>query len=198
MWDEIGKGTLGHLEICAAALTVAIVLGVSAGAWSGASRFARGPLLGAATIGRTLPSMAVLALLVPVAGVGLVPAIVALVLLALPPLVVNTDLAVRGVPAHALDAATGLGMTTSQRWFRVIVPYALPVVLTGVRIATTEVIASATLATFIGAGGLGDDIVRGMQTSDAALLFASAAVVAALAFAADSLIAGASRVLENR
>ena len=159
---------------------------------------ARPVLLATAAVGRTLPSMAVLALLLPFLGVGAAPAITALALLALPPVISNVDLAIRGVPPALVDAARGLGMTRPQIFARVVVPQALPVALNGTRIATTEIIASATLATFVGAGGLGDDIVRGMQTGDASVLIAASALVAILAFAADAALAAAARTLENR
>ncbi len=142
-------------------------------------------MLGVAALGRTIPSIALLMLLLPILGVGVAPAIVALVLLALPPIVVNVDLALRGVSPAAVDAAKGLGMTEWQRFWRVSVPLAMPVALSGVRTASVEVIGSASLATFIGAGGLGDDIVRALQTSDSMLLFASTATVALIAFAAE-------------
>jgi osmoprotectant transport system permease protein len=89
-------------------------------------------------------------------------------------------------------------MTGAQRFRRVIVPLALPVSLTGLRTAATETIASATLATFIGAGGLGDEIVRGLQTDDPSLLFAGAAAVAALALGADVLLAATGRLVAVR
>ena len=105
-------------------------------------------------------------LLLPWLGVGAAPAVIALALLAIPPIVIAVDLGIRGVSPAALDAATGMGMTPVQRFARVVVPLALPVSFAGLRTATTETIASATLATFIGAGGLGDEIVRGLQTDD--------------------------------
>jgi osmoprotectant transport system permease protein len=124
-------------------------------------------------------------LLLPFLGVGAAPAVVALTLLALAPIVINVDLALRSVDPAALDAAAGLGMNAFDRFVRVSVPLALPLAIAGIRTASVEVIASATLATFIGAGGLGDDIVRSMQTSDTTLLLASCALVAAMAFLAE-------------
>jgi osmoprotectant transport system permease protein len=129
--------------------------------------------------------------------VGIRPALVALALLAIPPLVINVDLGIRGVAPSAIDAATGLGMTAAQRFTRVIVPLSLPVAIAGVRTAAVEVIASATLATFIGAGGLGDDIVRALQTNDASLLLAAAALVAALAFVAEFALGKLGAMLER-
>jgi osmoprotectant transport system permease protein len=154
--------------------------------------------LALAGIGRTLPSLAVLTLLLPWLGVGTAPAVVALTLLAVPPLVINVDLGIRGVPAATIDAATGLGMTAFERFVRVVVPLALPVAVAGLRTATVEIVASATLATFIGAGGLGDDIVRALQTNNTPLLLAAAASVAALAFAAELTLSRLGALAEAR
>ena len=173
---------------------VGLPLGVVAAEYA----WLRGAVLALAGIGRTLPSLAVLMLLLPALGVGTTPAIVALALLAIPPLVISVDLGIRGVSHGALDAATGMGMTPLQRFVRVIAPLALPVSFVGLRTATTETIASATLATFIGAGGLGDEIVRGLQTGDAPLLFASAVLVAALALSADLLLSATGRLVAER
>jgi len=155
------------------------------GLLAAARGWARAPILAAAAVGRTLPSIAVLALLVPLLGVGAPPALAALTLLALPPIVINIDLALRSTPLSALDVAAGLGMSSTQRFARVVVPLALPVALAGVRTAGVEVIGSATLATFVGAGGLGDDIVRGLQTGDTTLLALASAIVAAMALAVE-------------
>ncbi|HTU69423.1 MAG TPA: ABC transporter permease subunit [Candidatus Baltobacteraceae bacterium] len=184
MWQTLFPDTLRHAELALSALVLACSIGAPFGLLAASRGWARSPILAAAALGRTLPSIAVLALLVPLLGVGAPPAIAALTLLALPPIVFNVDLAVRSAPAAALDVATGLGMTARQRFVRVVVPFALPTALAGVRTASIEVIGSAALATFVGAGGLGDDIVRGLQTADSALLIAASILVAALAFLA--------------
>jgi osmoprotectant transport system permease protein len=182
-----------HCTLALYALLLALVAGVPLGVLAAQRGWLRGALVGLSGVGRTLPSLAVLMLLLPWLGVGTLPAVVALALLAVPPIVISVDVAIRGVAAAELDAATGMGMTGLQRFIKVTVPTALPVSLVGLRTATTETIASATLATFVGAGGLGDDIVRGLQTDDAALLFASAALVAALALAVDLALSLAAR-----
>lgn len=184
--------------LCAYALAVALAVGVPLGIAAGTVRPIRGPVVALAAIGRTLPSIAVLTLLLPWLGVGTAPAVIALALLAIPPITINTDLGIRGVPPAAIDAATGLGMTAFERFARVIVPAALPVAIAGVRTAAVEIVASATLATFIGAGGLGDDIVRALQTNNSTLLFASAATVAALAFVTELLLSRAGAFAEAR
>jgi len=172
-----------HAELALGALALACLIGAPLGAWAAASRAARVPIIAGAALGRTVPSIAVLMLLLPILGVGSLPAVIALTLLALAPIVINVDLALRGVSAAAIDAATGLGMSARDRFWRVRVPLALPLAIAGVRTAGVEVVASATLATFIGAGGLGDDIVRALQTNDTSLLLAACAVVSVMAFA---------------
>lgn len=187
-----------HLALAFAALALALAAGLPLGLLAAESPALRSAVLATAGVGRTLPSLAVLMLLLPFLGVGVTPAIVALALLAIPPIVIGVDLGIRGVPVAALDAAAGMGMTRVQRFARVVVPFALPVSFAGLRTATTETIASATLATFIGAGGLGDEIVRGLQTDDPSLLFAGAAAVAALALGADAILGFAGRYAGGR
>jgi osmoprotectant transport system permease protein len=144
---------------------------------------------------RVVPSLAVLTLALPLLGLGFRPALLALVVLALPPIVVNTDVGLRSVSRATLDAARGTGMTTRQIGLRVRWPLALPVVAVGVRTATVEVIASATLATFIGGGGLGDYINAGLQTDNLPELVLGAVSVAALALLADAALSYAQRRL---
>ncbi len=185
---ELPAHVVQHLALAFSALALALVVGLPVGILAAESPALRSAVLALAGIGRTVPSLAVLMLLLPWLGVGAAPAVIALALLAIPPIVIAVDLGIRGVSPAALDAATGMGMTRVQRFARVVAPLAFPVSFTGLRTATTETIASATLATFIGAGGLGDEIVRGLQTDDPALLLAAAAIVAALALGADLLL----------
>ena|ERR1700729_3534225 len=192
--DDFLAHVAQHLVLALSSLALALSAGLPLGIVAAESAPLRGWVLAMAGIGRTIPSLAVLMLLLPWLGVGAAPAIVALALLAIPPIVISVDLGIRGVPLAALDAAAGMGMTPLQRFARVVMPLALPVSFTGLRTAATETIASATLATFIGAGGLGDEIVRGLQTNDAPVLFAAAVVVAALALGADLALGAAGRI----
>lgn len=198
MLPTLAADALQHLNLSVFALALALAIGVPLGILAAGYPPLRGGVLALAGIGRTLPSLAVLMLLLPLLGVGMVPVIAALALLAAPPIVIAVDVGIRGVPPAMLDAADGMGMTRLQRFGRVIVPLALPVAFSGVRTAATETIASATLATFVGAGGLGDEIVRGLQTNDAAALFAGAAAVAALAIGVESLLGVAGRFVAVR
>ncbi len=151
--------------------------------------------MGAVAAVRVIPSLAVILLLLPVFGLGWRPALIALTLLAGPPLVINTDIGLRGVDPATLEAATGLGMTGAQRFWRVKAPLALPVIVTGVRSAAVEVIGSATLAAFIGAGGLGTFITSGMTLLDERLLLVGAIPVTLLTLFAESALGGLERRL---
>ena len=196
MWTDLAAHTAQHVGLAAAALAIALAAGVPLGIAAATCAPLRNPALALAGIGRTLPSLAVLTLLLPFMGVGAAPAVVALALLATPPVVIAVDLGIRGVPLPVLDAAAGVGMKPVETFARVIVPLALPLAFAGVRTAATETIASATLATFIGGGGLGDEIVRGLQTGDAAVLLAGALTVAGLALAVELLLGRVGRRIE--
>jgi osmoprotectant transport system permease protein len=185
---------LAHIELSASSLAVAIVLGIPLAGLIVDRPAARALALGLAGGLRVIPSLAILTLALPLLGLGFAPALLALVVLALPPIVINAEVGLRTVPATILEAAAGSGMTTAQVGRRVRWPLALPVVAVGVRTAAVEVIASATLASFIGAGGLGDYIVDGLATNDLGELFLGAGTVALLAIVVDRLLA----LLERR
>ncbi len=182
-----------HLGLSASGIVLAIAIGVPLAALGADRPALRGILLACAGGFRVIPSLSILALAIPLLGLGFAPAVLALVVLALPPIVINTDLALRSVPTPTLEAARATGMTPRQVARRVRWPLALPVVSVGVRIATVEVIASATLAAFIGGGGLGDYIVGGLQTGDFGELVLGALTVAALAIVADASLGVAQR-----
>lgn len=191
---ELLIDTRTHLALAGAALAIACALALPAGIWAAYGGRLRGPLIALTAIGRTLPSLAVLAFVLPFFGFGFATAVTALVVLAIPPIVINTDSGLRAVPPEAVDAARGVGMSAAQIFARVAWPRALPQALAGIRTAAIEVVAGATLATFIGAGGLGDLIVRGLQTDDASALYLGAVAVAVLAL----LVEGAGALLSRR
>ncbi len=187
-----------HLALSASALAIAIAIGVPLGGYLARATRTRDATLALVNIARVLPSLAVLALAQPVLGIGYVPALVALVLLAIPPVAINTDVALRGVAAALIEAARGLGMTERQVGRRIAWPLALPIVFAGIRTASVEVIASATLAAFIGGGGLGEYILNGLASGDGTLLFLGAGSVAALALVAQGALTVVERRLSTR
>ncbi len=195
-WPDFWQHVATYLELAAAALAGGIVAGIPLGILASHLNFARSPILLAANLGRVIPSLAVLTFMLPLFGVGLAPAVAALGLLAIPPIVINADLGFRAVPATAVDAARGLGMTNAQIFRQVEWPLAFPILFTGVRTAAIEVIASAVLAAFIGAGGLGEYITEGLQANIPRLLFLGAGTIAAIALAAEFGFGFAQRRLE--
>jgi osmoprotectant transport system permease protein len=188
------NAVLTHAALSASALAIACALCVPLGIWTSRHR-AGATIIGIMTALRSVPSLAVLALMLPILGLGVKPALVALTLLAIPPILINTDVGFRSVDRAAVEAAVGMGMLPGQVLRRVETPLAAPVVLAGVRTAAVEVIASATLAAFIGGGGLGDLIVAGLQNDNLGELLAGAVCVALLALAAEAVLSAAQRRL---
>ncbi|MFT6603337.1 MAG: osmoprotectant transport system permease protein [Bacteriovoracaceae bacterium] len=137
---------------------------------------------------QTIPSLALLGFLIPILGIGFAPAVLALFLYSLLPLVRNTYEGIKAVDRNFVEASRGIGLTNMQILFKVEIPLALPIILAGLRTATVIVIGTATLAALIGAGGLGDPIFRGVATVNSNLILLGAIPSALLAIAADKFI----------
>jgi osmoprotectant transport system permease protein len=177
-----------HIGLSLSALAAAVAIGVPVAGFAAGRPVARALTLFGAGALRVVPSVAVLTLALPYLGLGFRPALLALVALGIPPIVINTELGLRSASPAALDAARGMGMTARQIRNRVEWPLAVPLVFAGFRTASVELIASATLASFIGGGGLGDFIVDGLATDDVGELFLGACSVALLALAVDAAL----------
>ena len=191
--DRFLEAVAVHLRMSVTALLAALVIFFPLGVLASRSGRAGGTIVGVVSATRVVPSLAVLFLLLPFFGLGERPALVALTLLAGPALVINTDAGLRNVDPAALESARGLGMNAAQVFARVQLPLALPVVIAGVRTAAVEVIGSATLAAFIGAGGLGTFITSGMTLLDERLLLVGAIPVTLLTLATESALGGLER-----
>lgn len=184
-----------HVVLAGSALGLALLIGIPLAGACADHGLPRALVLGLAGGLRVVPSLAVLILALPLLGLGFVPSLLALVILAVPPILINADVGLRGVPADTLEAARGTGMTAREIGLRVRWPLALPVVAVGVRTAAVEVVASATLAAFIGGGGLGDEIVAGFASGDLGELALGAVSVALLALAVDLALGALQRRL---
>ena len=194
-----------HIELSLYSLVVAILLFVPLGILAARSRRIGPSLIGLIAAARVVPSISVLFLLYPYRKEigGLLPfwprafvlALIALILLAGPPLIINTDAGLRSVPPAVLENARGLGMSEFQVLRKVQLPLALPVIIAGVRTAAVEVIASATLAAFVGVGSLGRFITSGLTLLDYSLLFVGAIPIAVLALFAEASLAGVERLV---
>lgn len=191
---EILSKSLEHLYISAIALVIGIAVAVPLGVL-----LTRFPKVATIVIGltsalQTVPSLALLALMIPLFGVGKLPAIIALFIYSLLPILRNTYIGMKNVDWNYRDVAKGMGMTNSQSIFSVELPIAMPTIMAGIRLAAVYVIAWATLASYIGAGGLGDLIFSGLNNYQPDLIFAGTIPVTILALLADFLLG----LLENR
>ena len=182
-----------HLQLSLTSLLIATILCVPIGIWAAKRRAIAQPVINTANAFRVVPSLAILFLAYPYLGIGPQGALLALTLLACPPILINTYAGFRSVDRAVVEAARGMGMAPSQVLRSVELPLAFPVVLAGIRTATLEVIASASLAAFIGAGGLGDFITRGFSVNRPSIMLAGTIPVALLALLADALLAGVQR-----
>ncbi len=185
-----------HLMLVAVPLLVGLVLGLPLGLWSARSRSASLVLINGFNALRVIPSLAILFLSIPYFGLSFQSAAIALTLLVMPPILISTDVAFRTIDPMIREAAYGMGMSASQVLRSVEVPLALPVIIAGIKTATVEVIASATLAAFIGAGGLGTFIVLGFSLYDSAILLVGAIPVALLALIAEIALSTVQRAVQ--
>ncbi len=184
-----------HMEVSLLSVLTAMAIGIPLGILSTRNRFTYNFITGIFNTLRIIPSLAILVLCIPIMGTGVQPAMTALVFLAVPPILINTALAFKSIPDFMLETAAGMGMEASRVFFKVKVPLALPFILTGIKTATVEVIASATLAAYIGAGGLGTIIFTGIGLYRSDLLFIGGASVAILSIFASVLLSQLERRL---
>lgn len=188
---EIWQGMLEHIWLAGATMVLAVAIGVPLGILVGRRPWLSKPILGAANIAETIPSLALFGFLLPIPWLGARAdrlAITALTLYALLPIIRNTAAGITGVDRAVREAARGMGMTSRQILFQVELPLAVPTLLAGVKVATVLTIGIATIAAAVGAGGLGEFIFRGLAMVNNQLILAGAIPAAALAIAADLLI----------
>jgi osmoprotectant transport system permease protein len=182
-----------HVELSVVALLIAVAIALPV------ALAVRNTVIGAAVvinvgnIGRAVPSLAILALALPLLGFGFAPALIALTALAIPPILINASTGLREVSEDIIGAARGMGLSGRQILARIQLPIAAPVIFAGIRTAAVQVVASATLATFIGGGGLGNLIVEGLQRNDRAILLAGSFSVAILAIITEVAFGGLER-----
>ncbi|MBN9358951.1 MAG: ABC transporter permease [Herbaspirillum huttiense] len=199
-WRNILDLTLQHLELVGIAVSLAIAIGVPLGILIVRVRWLAGPLMGLATIVLTLPSIALVGLMIPVfsqfgAGIGPLPAITAVFLYSLLPIMRNTYLALENIEAGIKEAGIGIGMTFWQRLRMVDLPLAVPVILGGVRTAVVMNIGVMAIAAVIGAGGLGVLILHAISQSNMQKLVVGAVMISVLAIIADTLLQRLQKIL---
>ena len=187
-----------HLDLVGEALLIAVAIGVPLGILASRSRLAERSIVGQANVLQTIPSLALLGILLIVFGgrIGKAPALTALVVYSLLPIIKNTILGLKGVDRGVAEAAVGMGMTPWQRLMMVELPLAVPVLLGGVRVAAVASVGMATIAAAIGAKGLGSFIFAGIQVSDPRLILLGSLPAALLALACDGALGELERRLD--
>lgn len=187
-WEDLLIATLQHIELVLLSMAIAIVVGVPLGIIVTRVPALRSWIIGGAGILQTIPSLALLGFMIPLFGIGINTAIAALFLYSLLPIIRNTYTGIQDVDRSTIEAAKGMGMTNWQILLKVELPLALSVIMAGIRTATVINVGTATLAAFIGSGGLGDFIFIGIQRNIDALILIGALPAAALAIVLDLLL----------
>ncbi|MFI7387428.1 ABC transporter permease [Streptomyces sp. NPDC049813] len=194
VWHRLAE----HLYFSGVALAVACLLALPLALWLGHIGKGGALAINVSNVGRAVPTLAVLVLLTltPLGRHGDVPTLIALVLFAVPPLLTNAYVGMREVDRSVVEAARGMGMSGRQVFARVELPLAYPLVMTGLRSAAVQVIATATLAAMAGEGGLGRIITAGFNLQNTSQVVAGAVLVAALALLVEAVFVAVGRVLD--
>ncbi|MDN5894716.1 MAG: ABC transporter permease [Nocardioides sp.] len=180
-----------HIQLVVIAMGIAIALGIPLGVIAQRTQPLRAPILATTGFFLTLPSLALFAIFIPVLGIGMKPAIAALVLYALLPIVSNTVTGLDSVDAAVIKASRGMGMGSSRRLLQVELPLAWPVIITGIRVSTQVVVGIAAIAALVGGPGLGNEIFRGIRSVPSAnapnLMYGGTLAIVVLALLLDAV-----------
>ena len=189
--------TLRHIEVSLIAVGLSIVIAIPLGILISRYRKMAHLVVNSANVGQTIPSLAILGMVIPVLGIGLKPAVFALVLRGVLPIINNTYSGIVNVDRSVIEAGRGMGMRSREILRLVELPLSFPVIMAGIRTATVLSISVATLAALIGAGGLGDLIFQGIVMADRNLLLTGSIPTAILAIGADLLLGGLEKSLKK-
>ncbi len=195
---DIAIATAEHLMLTIIALLLANLLAIPLGVLLTRYQKWAEPIIGIAAVFQTIPSLALLGLMIPLLGIGVMPAVVALTIYGLLPILRNTYTGILGVNSAAIEAGVGMGMTSKQILFWIELPLARPIIMAGIRTATVLLVGIATLASLIGAGGLGDLIFRGISTANQELILAGAFPAALLAIVFDIVLKNVERRMQPK
>ena len=197
-WDQVLLGLYEHIVISLSSLVIAFVLAFAIGLWAARREAVYQVALAISGFLYTIPTLAFLALLIPIVGLGKSNAIIVMVCFSLLILIRNIATGIRGTPPEIVDAALGMGMSGTQVLWKVEVPLALPVIVGGLRIAAVTVISVSVVAAYVGAGGLGTLIFSGISNDHAPKIWAGALTACALAVIVDLSLAAVEQRLLRR
>lgn len=177
-----------HIFISMVAILLGSLVAVPIGVLITKNKKASNILINIASVLQTIPSLALLSVMVPLIGVGKIPAIIALFIYSLLPIIRNTMIGINSVDAFLVDAGKGMGMTSNEIIFKIQLPLSMSVIMSGIRLSCVYVISWTTIASYIGAGGLGDFIFAGLNTFDTKLIFLGTISVTCIAICADYIL----------
>lgn len=186
--SQLVSKTIEHFYISIIALLIAIVVAVPVGILLSKTTKTANVVLTIAGVLQTIPTLAVLAIMIPIFGVGKTPAIVALFIYVLLPILNNTVLGIKNIDKNVIQAGQSMGMTQLQLMKDVQLPLALPLIISGIRLSSVYVISWATLASYVGAGGLGDLVFNGLNLYQPPMIISAAILVTLLALIVDMLL----------
>lgn len=192
-WQEVLMSTFTHIQLVFFSMLLAILVGVTLGILITRVPKLVTPIMGGAGVMQTVPSLALLGFMIPIFGIGIKTAIAALFLYSLLPIIRNTYAGIKDVDKATTEAAKGMGMTSMQILFKVELPLAIPIMMAGIRTAAVINVGTATLAAFIGAGGLGDFIFLGITRGIDGLILLGAIPAALLAIIIETLLSSLER-----
>ncbi len=192
---DIAWAAWQHVVLVAVSIAIGFAISLGAGIWASRRPRVYPAVMAASATLYAIPSLALFAILIPLVGLGRVPAVIGLVSYSLLILIRNVATGLREVPADVVDAARGMGLGPWQVLVRIELPLAMPIIVAGLRIATVTVIGIATVAAYINAGGLGTLIFNGIQQAFPAKIAVGGGVASAMAITADVALAGVERRL---
>lgn len=194
----IARRSLEHLQYTGAVVALALLIAVPLGWWIGHTGRFSGVVVGVSAAARALPTLGLITLFAVLMGIGVVPPLAALVILAVPSVLAGAFSGFDTVDARVVDAARAQGFTTAQIVLRIEIPLGLPLLLAGIRTATLQVMSTATLAAYVGAGGLGRFVFLGLNTQQYAMMLGASVMVIALTLIIDLMLAGVQRAAAPR
>lgn len=197
-WGEFREALGTHLMLSFIAISVSILISLPLGIYLSKRNRISMVVLNVLYLGKIIPSLGILAILLPYVGIGVVPTLIALAIFAIPTILINTVIAFKQVDRSIIEAARGMGMDSYRILWKIEIPLALPVVIAGIRTAVVEVIAGTTLAAFIGGGGLGVFVINGISTRETPLLLVGAISISILAFAGDLFFGGFEKLTRKK
>lgn len=197
-WGDIATALWQHIYLSVISLIAGCIISIPLGIYLTRNKRLATPVITIVSIIQTIPSLALLGFMIPIVGIGVTPALIALTLYALLPILRNTYTGILEVSNAYIEAGIGMGMTRSQVLWMVELPLSRTVIMAGVRTSAVLTIGVATLATFIGAGGLGDIIMRGIDMIDSPMILAGAIPAALLAIIFDTLLMALDKALTPR